>query len=542
MKKLTVQTNLMLKKGLAYEQKGKLSEAKECFMQIYSQYPDYPDLTNYIAKICISLNEYEEAHIMLLRSLNKNPLDYTILVSCAYVQLKLGILSEAEKNILNAISIDDSKIEAYLSLAAILVAKEDLNSALKAATRALAIDPFSINALNNLGAIFTKLGDSKSATSCFETSLVINNKSNCTATYNLASILYLDGELEASIKLFESLLDSKQSIKQEFDSQAKYSLSFAYLSKGDLLKGWTYYTYGFDYANPIQNRRAPNRSFTKPKWNFSDLNGQTLLVWGEQGIGDEVFFYSVLHELIDIDGTIIVECEPRLIKTLSRSYPNFKFRRSEYKDDFILSEVNSDYDVHISAGDLMGHFRTSIDDFNRGGPYMKADEKKSIVFKNRLSSISTKPKIGICWRSGKLTALRNTHYTNLKDWHPIFKLKNEYDFINLQYGECEQELLEIEELYDIKIHRWEDLDLKNDIESVVALIASLDYVVSIGSAVAALAGAVDANVILMSKKSWTNFGTNKYPVFNNINVLFPQLSSSVSTVIPLVAQKLSLIN
>jgi len=306
------------------------------------------------------------------------------------------------------------------------------------------------------------------------------------------------------------------------------------------LKGWNYYTYGFEYANPIQNRRAPNRSFIKPKWDFSDLNGQTLLVWGEQGIGDEVLFYSVLHELISMNGNIIVECESRLIKTLSRSYPDFKFRKSEYNDDFILSAVNSDYDMHISAGDLMGHFRTSIDDFKRGGPYMKVDEEKSMIFQNKLNAISTKPKIGICWRSGKLNALRNLHYTNLKDWELIFKLKDSYDFVNLQYGECENELLEAEELYDIKIHRWVDVDLKNDIESVLALSASLDYVISIGSAVAPFAASVGTKVLLMTKKSWTSFGTDGYPAFANVEVLHPKNDLPVTTVIHKAAQILNL--
>lgn len=536
MKNLPNRFNSILIKGLNFEKSGQLDAAKNCFMDVYSKYPDYPDLINNIAKLCIQLNQNEEAHIMLLRSLNKNPLDYKILVTCAYVQLKLGIISEAEKNIRIAININANQIDGYLSLSAILVAKEDFNLALKAATAALNIDPFSTKALNNLGAIFNKMGDSKSSKSCFETSLVIDNKNNHLAIFNLASILYSDGEIDKSIELFESMINDSTLKGSEFEIQAKFSLSYAYLSKGNLIKGWDYYNYGFHYANPIQNRRAPNRSFIKPKWNYDDLNGKTLLVWGEQGIGDEIFFFSVLHELLNIKGKIVVECEPRLVLPLSRSYPEFIFRNTEYKNDFILSSIHTDFDFHIPVGDLMGKYRKSLEDFKRGGPYIKPDKDKVTFFSTRLNKISIKPKIGICWRSGKLSSLRNIHYTNLIDWHLIFKLSNEYDFINLQYGECEEELLEIEKIHNIKIHRWDDLDLKNDIDSILSLIFTLDYVVTIGSAVAAMAGAIGSNVILMYKNNWINFGTNIYPAFPNITVISPENNNAVSSVIPNVAQ------
>ena len=251
MKNLPNRFNSILIKGLNYERSGELNAAKKCFMDVYLKYPEYPDLINNIAKLCMQLNQNEEAHIMLLRSLNKNPLDYKILVTCAYVQLKLGIISEAEKNIRLAIDINENQIDGYLSLSAILVAKEDFDSALKTAMAALNIEPFSTKALNNLGAIFNKMGDSKSSKSFFETSLVIDNKNNHLATYNLASILYSDGKLDESINLFESIINDSSLVRSEFEIQAKFSLSYAYLSNGNLIKGWDYYKYGFDYSNPI---------------------------------------------------------------------------------------------------------------------------------------------------------------------------------------------------------------------------------------------------------------------------------------------------
>ena len=538
MKNLPNRLNSILIKGLNYEKSGELDAAKKCFMDVYLKYPDYPDLINNIAKLCMQLNQNEEAHIMLLRSLNKNPFDYKILVTCAYVQLKLGIISEAEKNIRAAIDINPNQIDGYLSLSAILVTKEDFDLAIKAATAALNIDPFSTKALNNLGAIFNKIGDSKSAKSCFETSLIINSTSNSLATYNLASILYEDEDIDTSIKLFENIINSESLIESNYTIPAKFSLSYAYLRKGELEKGWDCYKLGFDYANPIQNRRAPNRSFIQPAWNFNDLSGKTLLVWGEQGLGDELLFFSVLHELIALNGRIIVECDSRLVKLLSRSYPNFTFRPSAYKNDFNLSAVNVDFDLHISAGDLMGNYRKNIESFQKGGPYIKINEELKIKYKNRLSKISPKKKIGICWRSSKMNALRNKHYINLNEWTPIFELSDKFDFINLQYDDCNEELLNIKSLYGIEIHNWKDIDLKNDLDSVLSLISSLDAVVSVGTSVASLTAAIGSELFMLYRKTWTNFGTSYYPAYPHVEIIAPEKNQPMSSILPLVADKL----
>lgn len=528
-----------LRKGLNYEKSGLLDKAKICFMDVYLKYPDYPELANNIAKLCMKLNQNEEAHIFLLRSLNKNPFDYTILLTCAYVQLKLGILTEAEKNIRLAININEHQIDGYLSLSAVLVAKEEFESALKIATSALNIDPFSIKALNNLGAILNKLGDSKSAKSCFETSLTINSKDNNLAKYNLATILYENEEIDSSIKLFESIENETTATDVSFIIPAKFSLSYAYLRKGELIKGWDYYKNGFSYDNPIQNRRAPNRSFTKNKWNFEDLNGQTLLVWAEQGLGDELLFFSVLHELEHVKGNIIVECDSRLIEPLSRSYPKFLFRKSIYKNDFTFSAITFDYDFHISAGDLMGNYRKDIGSFERGGPYLKVNEALKIKYKDRLLKISTKKKIGLCWRSSKMNSLRNKHYIRLDEWGPIFELADKFDFINLQYDDCIDELLHIKKLYGIEIHDWQDLDLKNDIDSVLSLISSLDAVVSVGTSVASLTAAIGSDLFMLYRQTWTNFGTNYYPAYPHVEIVAPGENMSMSSVLPIVAKKLN---
>lgn len=536
--KLSANYQSLLNKGIDSLKKNQLQLAKKYFLQIYNKYPSHPTLTENISKICIDLHEFEEAHIFLLRSLNKSPNDYTLLVTCAYVQLKIGILSEAEKNIKNAIKINPEKVEAYQSLTAILIAKEDLQGALTSATDALKINPFSVTSLNNLGATLTKLNNLHDAKSCFETSLAIEPENNFLAIFNLASIEYKLFNIQTSIELFEKILNSNSTLNREYLIPTKWSLSSLYLHVGDLDKGWEYYKYGFDLTNSIQNRRAPNRSFTKPRWDFKPLNGKILLIWCEQGLGDEIDFLSILPDLPYMTESIIIECDKRLVKILSTNFPQIHFRETSYKNDFILSSMHDDFDFQVPIGDLMKLYRNDISKFQKVSSYLKVDEPLKSKFKSDLDNISKKKKIGICWRSGKLNPERNINYTNLADWGDIFKLSEEFDFVNLQYGECEDELLNAESLYGLKIIRWPKLDLKNDLDSVAALLSNLDLVVTIGSAVSCLAGAVGTKQLLMMPDNWSFFGQKNYSPFLNKKLIIPKHGSGVTDVLVLVAEQI----
>jgi len=90
-------------------------------------------------------------------------------------------------------------------------------------------------------------------------------------------------------------------------------------------------------------------------------------------------------------------------------------------------------------------------------------------------------------------------------------------------------------LFNIEIIRWNNLDLKNDLESVIALIGNLDYVVSVGTAVSTIAPAVGVPTILLTLRSWLMLGEeNKFPWFKLITPLIANKSEIVSSKLELV--------
>ena len=514
--------------------RGDLVNAKKAYLQIYKKHPSYSGLRASIAKICVELNDYEDALYYSAEDLKNNRSDPAKLTNIAYIQLQLGLLNDAEYNIELAISIDPKRIESYFIKASLLTARGNDQAALQVSLKALSIDPTSSNAFNNLGTTLRKLGDLASAKAAFESACILSPNLH-EPFFNLAALEALEYNPQKAIDLYKQSLTKTSYTSTDITARVNFSLGFELAKIGQLSEAWKMFEFGFQPAIPFEYRRSPNRSFSVPRWNGEPLNGQRLLIWGEQGIGDELCFLTCLPDLETVDGYILVECSERLVEPLSRSFPKIVFRASSYHHTQGLPPIFDDYNLHIPMGSLMGIFRNDISDFKKSKPYIIVDRIKANYFENKLNtSHDTRKRIGICWRSGKLSGERNINYTSLHDWGSIFSLPN-CDFINLQYGECEDELIEAENKFGVRIIRWSDLDLKNDIDSTLALMSQLDTVVTVGTAVSMMAASIGVSVILMEQRNWAQLGTDFYPWFPNVVIINPPKDGIVAECIAVAA-------
>jgi len=256
-------------------------------------------------------------------------------------------------------------------------------------------------------------------------------------------------------------------------------------------------------------------------------------------LGDEILFLTCLEDAIESGASIILECEPRLVATLARSFPSITVRPPSHNTSNLCKTLVEDFDYHIPMGSLPGLYRNDIEDFKKSKPYIIVDEIKKNKYNSRLTHTADKLKIGICWRSGLMTAGRNTEYTSLEDWGPVLTRPDCF-FVNLQYGDCEAELLAAEEKFGVQIIRWADLDMKNDIDDVFALISCLDLVVTAGTAVCPMSAAIGKpTLVLQSRWDWPNLGTNYYPWFSNIYCFTAEPGQIVATCIETVGAYLA---
>lgn len=400
---------------------------------------------------------------------------------------------------------------------------DDQTAALKVALDTVGLYPTDSDAYNNLGASLSNIGRQNDAAIAFQTAVDLNPQ-NFTARLNLIHTKFKQEENDA--ELIRELEATKAEVKVVDITQkriligAVHNSAFAHFRLGQLKQGWEALESGFSSEIDSNRGRKPNRRFKAKRWKGEPLNGRTLMVWREQGLGDEIMFGSMLHDLLALDGKVILECEPRLVELMQNSFPAFLVRSELYRAVYPFDCPKEDFDLQIPIGSLGGLFRNSINQFPSTSSYVVPIESEVTEIANRLNEVKKQKKrvVGLCWRSGVVSPTRGANYTLLEDWERLLINPN-VAIVNLQYGKCEDEILQVEQMLGIEILRWPDISLQNDQSKLAAIIKNLDYVFSIGSAVAQMAGAVGTPTGLVAvKPGWPSFGTNFYPFFRDVNL------------------------
>ena len=251
-------------------------------------------------------------------------------------------------------------------------------------------------------------------------------------------------------------------------------------------------------------------------WNGSKFDGQ-LVVHGEQGIGDEILYSSIFQDLENYHNDLIITADNRLIPLMQRSFPEIKFI-DRYDRNYINKNILSKH-KHIFAGSLGTIFRKSVNDFkNNKKPWIHPCPNKYENIANNLSHLK-KIKIGVSWKaSGVKSQDRNISLIKFTSFFP----KQNFEIINLQYGDInfDKNLFEKEE--GRKLVYFDDLDYKNDLESMAALICNCDLIVTVGNAIAHLAGALGKNVwalVPADSQWWWHYSRKESLWYPNLKIL-----------------------
>jgi tetratricopeptide (TPR) repeat protein len=476
----------------------------------------------HLAEIQVITEDYRSASFHFSEVIKYDPKNVAALAGLGACLIRLGDFESAGTILEYAISLKPRDLAVRINYASILQARSLHEEALKNAADVVAIDPLNPIAYNNLGSALLSLDFYREARTAFETAIALDpNYSDAAA--NIAGVAVRMGDFVSAAENYERALAKLPANAQHHIGFFRFGLSAALLALGRLEEGWKNYEFGFLRTAAESIRRNPLRVFDKPRWTGESLSGKRLLVWREQGLGDELLFFTCLKDLLKFDGEVIVECDPRLVIPIQRSFPRYVVRQ-EFIDLSTMNSPYSDFDLQIPAGALPAIFRKSLQDFPNRSEFIFPSGKDVEDFENRLAPYQNKKLVGICWRSGLLNAARNRYYTHLSDWLSAIEiLKDDVTFVNLQYGECENEISNFEVLSGTKVLRWSDLDLKNDLDRVMALISCLDAVVTVGTAVVSLAGAVGCRSILIEPYGAFDLGApaGTYPWFPNTRKLCP---------------------
>jgi len=332
---------------------------------------------------------------------------------------------------------------------------------------------------------------------------------------NLGIVLTLQGRLDAAMDAHRRALGGAPEGLTPLRVILLWNTGLTLLASGRLREGWD------AYEARIPLGLGPRTRAPLPEWGVTGDDPRSVLVVGEQGVGDEVLFGSCLSDLPDGAGRVYVECDPRLVSLLSRSFPKARVGpHGTWSAPSVTASPGEGPEAYIAAGSLPRRYRRDHASFPADGAYLRPDPEKVAGWRARLANLPCGIKVGISWRSVRAGVQRRRDYATLRAWAPILR-RSDMQFVNLQYGDCERELLDVERQLGITIHRWDDLDLFDDLEGVAALIAALGIVVAPRNAVAHLAGAVGTKTVMLANPyTWSDLGTGSLPWFPAVTPVY----------------------
>jgi tetratricopeptide (TPR) repeat protein len=467
--------------------------------------PQSPVPLVHLSAVKQELNRLDDALACLEKAAVLAPNVAELKCNLGILCLKLGRAEEAEIHLRKALALKPDFPEAHFNLGNALSRRDRLDEAIDCYRRAIALRPGYVEAHRNLGYVYRLCGQLDNALASSRAALSLDPEC-AEAQLDVGAALYYQG------RPWEAIACYRRALELEPDyPEAQLNLGLAYLAAGDFERGWAGFEWRFRQTDP--DNRVFRREFPWPVWNGEDLAGKSILVWGEQGISDELMFASLFDEIIRAAGKCVIECAPKLVPLLARSFPAADVvPRNEPPHP----ATRARFDYQTAAGSAARWLRPARESFPRRAGYLVADEKRVEYWRRRLEELGSGLKVGFSWRSRDLKGVRALFSTRIEHWRVLFQVQGVH-WICLQYDECDAELEFARREFGVKIHRPGEVDYFDDLDEVSALMKSLDLVISAPTVISVQAAALGMEVWQLNfGLDWQVHGTGR-------NLWFPTL-------------------
>ena len=391
------------------------------------------------------IEDYQGALSAFNREIDINPSYPDAYCDKGYAMNKLGYFQEALEAGSIAVKLDQNYADAYNCISLALNHMNKLTQARDFAIRAIDLDSAKDSYYYNLATIEKDLGDQERAINCYHKAIRLN------PNY----------------------------------SEALFNLGIIYLAQKNFLKGWDLFENRFDVEG-VKYKRAQNH------FNLDIIGPKNILLRVEQGIGDQICFGSLFHELeyLNKDYIFNIEIDRRLLKIFRRSFKYLNFVEPKSQLDANFLECN--------LGSICAAFRKNTESFNKQNKFfLKADNQKTEIIREKILKNRQGHKIcGISWRS-KNSKIGKDKSIELENFIDVLKTPKVI-FINLQYDEDTSDLVSFCNSYGVEILVFDDIDLFNDIDSLFSLVYACDFIITTSNINAHAAGALGVKTFLLA--------------------------------------------
>lgn len=312
------------------------------------------------------------------------------------------------------------------------------------------------------------------------------------ALSNIGALYINIGQFSAA----RALLIQAKELDPKFDHM-RHNLGISQLAGHEWAEGWA------NYAHSLGTEaRKKNQYAGEPEWDGA--TGKNIILYGEQGVGDEIAFASMVPDALERAGQVVLDCDPKLAGLFRRSFPEAKVYGHRFAKAFVADAADKP-EASLSFGGLGALFRDSDQSFP-GTPYLVPDPDRAFMWRS-LFEKKAKPAIGIAWSGGvRHTGERFRRWT-LDDMLPIFRAVDAH-WVSLQYKDASDEIARFRAKYpEIDLVQYRQATLSEDYDDTAGIVAALDRVICVQTAVAHLCGALGKECwVLVAKTSQWRYG------------------------------------
>lgn len=446
----------------------------------------------------------------------------------ARLALRMGAAEAAEGLLTAYLAQRPDAVDAINNLAIAQRDQMKFDEAIATLQAAIPAHPLSAMLWNTLGSVLTLQGDAAQALVFYDEALRLE-PDRPLVRYNRATAQQMAGIREALITQFDVAIAGVGVTPDQLASM-KVARAKALLFCGELAAGWAAYDARLDpnYADStdfIVDAPAGR--------NDMDLAGKTLLLIGEQGLGDEVMFGNDINDVIEAlgpAGRLILAVEPRLVPLFARAFPKAEVgphasgrvgQRNRRGAPFLAARMG-EVDAWAPMAQPLARFRSTLDSFTGAAPYLTPDPARVDHWRGVLKAAAGgRRTVGVGWKSLIMDAERSRYFAPFDAWAPILRAPG-VRFVNLQYGDSAAEVARAAAAFEVELWTPPGIDLQQDLDDLTALCVALDLVIGPANATTNLAGAAGANLWLISTPgAWTQLGTNAYPWYPQARAFTP---------------------
>lgn len=460
-------------------------EALSCAEQALQVHPEYPEALSNRGNALLALKQLDAALENLTRALHLKPEMPKARYNRGDVLVALGRHDEALMDYEHAIAMQPDSAEQSRLWANALSNLGHYQEALGHVDRALSMRPAFPEALNQRGLILNGLGRPADALACFDNALSLRPDYTEALNHRGNALMRLNRFLEARADY------EKANQISPFDDYTNWNLCLCLLLTSHFDAGWEKYEARWSSVGI-----GVKPFFHKPQWKGNFVEG-TLLIWGEQGLGDQIIYSSMLNEMARWARKLIIAIDHRLHPLYTRSFPSLVITTLEQ------AIISDEFDIQVAMGNLGQHLRHDTTEFLRHrSAFLQADPVRTEGLRQHLAQQETRI-CGISWFSNN-KSVGQEKSMRLHDLLPVLRM-TEFEFVDLQYGDTTAERNALYRDTGIDVIRVPSIDAWNDIDGLAALVNACDIIITISNTTAHIAGALGKTVLLMLPYSQGRF-------------------------------------